>query len=47
VVLRLREGARPLVDTVGRVETLNRWLEPVYVVKAGRVVARYGELARN
>ena len=47
VVLRLREGARPLADTVGRVEALNRWLEPVYVVKAGRVVGRYGELARN
>lgn len=41
VGFRLREGRRPLEDTVGRVEELNRWLEPVYVVKDGKVVARY------
>jgi dihydroorotase len=41
VVLRLREEPRPVADTVGRVETLQRWLEPVYVVRAGRVVARH------
>src|SRR5262245_6913034 len=47
VVLRLREGERPLADTVGRVETIRRWLEPVYVVKAGRVVARYDQPAQG
>lgn len=41
VVFRLREGSRPAADTVGRVEELRQWLEPVYVVKAGKVVARY------
>jgi dihydroorotase len=41
VVMRLQEGERPLADTMGCVETLRRWLEPVYVVKAGRIVARY------
>jgi dihydroorotase len=38
VVFRLHEGARPLPDTVGRVETLGRWLEPIHVVRAGRLV---------
>src|SRR5439155_23776140 len=28
VVLRVREGERPLADTVGRVEIIRRWLEP-------------------
>jgi dihydroorotase len=41
VVLRLREGARPLADTVGQTETLQRWLDVVYVVRAGAVVARH------
>jgi dihydroorotase len=41
VVFRMREGRRPVEDSIGRVEELNRWLEPVYVVKAGKVVARY------
>jgi dihydroorotase len=41
VVLRLCEGHRPLADTTGRVEDVSRWVEPVYVVKAGRVVARH------
>src|SRR5262249_48448552 len=40
VVFRLGEGRRPLADTVGRVEELRRWLEPRYVIKAGKVVAR-------
>ncbi len=40
VVLRLVEGERPLADTMGRVETLRRWIEPVYVVRAGRLAAR-------
>jgi dihydroorotase len=44
-VFRLHEGRRPLVDTVGRVETVSRWLEPVSVVKSGRVVARHKETA--
>jgi dihydroorotase len=41
VVFRLREGTRPLADTIGRVEEVHQWIEPVYVVKAGKVVARY------
>jgi dihydroorotase len=41
VVFQLRSGQRPLADTAGRVESLNQWLEPVYVVRAGRVVARH------
>ncbi|MBM4070367.1 MAG: amidohydrolase/deacetylase family metallohydrolase [Planctomycetes bacterium] len=41
VVFRLRDGSRPASDTVGRVEELRQWLEPVYVVKAGKIVARY------
>lgn len=41
VVFRMREGRRPVEDSIGRVEELSRWLEPVYVVKAGKVVARY------
>ncbi len=40
VVLRLREGKRPLADTVGQVETLTRWLDAAYVVRSGAVVAR-------
>lgn len=42
VLLRLCEGERPLADTVGRVETLRRWLEPVGVVKSGRLVGDAG-----
>ncbi len=38
VVFRLQEGRRPLADTVGRVEEVSKWLEPVVVVKGGRVV---------
>ena len=41
VVLRLCEGQRDLQDTVGQTETVERWLEPVYVIKGGRVVARH------
>lgn len=41
VVFRMREGRRPVEDSIRRVEELSRWLEPVYVVKAGKVVARY------
>jgi dihydroorotase len=41
VVLRLMEGKRPVADTMGRVEELGRWLEPVHVIKGGRVVAHY------
>lgn len=40
-VFRLREGRRPVEDSIGRVEELSRWLEPVFVVKGGKVVARY------
>ena len=40
VVFRERTGRRPLADTTGRVEELQRWIEPVCVVKAGRIVAR-------
>jgi dihydroorotase len=42
VVFRLCEGRRPMQDTMGKVEEVGRWIEPVYVVKAGRVVARHG-----
>jgi dihydroorotase len=45
VILRLREGARPLADTVGRIETLRQWLHVVYVVRAGAVVARHESTA--
>ncbi len=41
-IFRLMEGRRPLVDTTGRVEEVRRWIEPVTVIKAGRVVARHG-----
>ena len=41
VVLRTCAGKRPLEDTTGQVEELHQWLEPVYVIKAGRMVARY------
>jgi dihydroorotase len=41
VVFRQCEGHRPLADTTGRVEQLSRWIEPAFVVKSGRVVARY------
>jgi dihydroorotase len=40
-VFRLREGKRPVEDSIGRCEELSKWLEPVYVVKGGKVVARY------
>ena len=40
-ILRLCEGKRKLEDTVGKVETIEQWLEPVYVVKGGRVVAQH------
>jgi dihydroorotase len=40
VIFRERTGRRPLADTTGRVEELQRWIEPVCVVKAGRIVAR-------
>jgi dihydroorotase len=40
VVFRVCTGRRPLADTTGRVEELQRWIEPTCVVKAGRVVAR-------
>lgn len=41
VVFRLREGRRPLADTVGRIEEIGKWLEPLYVVKGGKVAARH------
>jgi dihydroorotase len=41
VVLRLCERRRPLADTTGRVEELHRWIDPTYVIRAGRVVARH------
>jgi dihydroorotase len=44
VVFRLCSGTRPLADTTGRVESLNRWIEPAFVVKAGHVVARHSAL---
>lgn len=37
---RLQETPRAVADTVGRVETLERWLEPAIVVRAGKVVLR-------
>lgn len=37
---RLHETPRAVADTIGRVETLERWLEPVLVVRAGRIVVR-------
>ncbi|MEE2873075.1 MAG: amidohydrolase/deacetylase family metallohydrolase [Candidatus Latescibacterota bacterium] len=40
-ILRLCEGKSKLEDTVGKVETIEQWLEPVYVVKGGRVVAQH------
>lgn len=40
-VFRLRQGRRALEDSIGRCEELAKWLEPVYVVRAGKVVARY------
>jgi dihydroorotase len=40
-ILRLCEGQRDLQDTVGQTETVERWLEPVYVIKGGQVVARH------
>src|SRR5262249_10225045 len=45
VVFRLCKGRRPLHDTMGKVEEVGRWIEPVYVVKAGRVVARHNQIA--
>lgn len=44
VVFRLHEGSRPLADTVGRVEEVRQWLEPIYVVKGGKVAARAAPL---
>ena len=41
VVFKLSTGQRTLADTTGRVEQLGQWLEPVFVVKSGRVVARH------
>ncbi|MBY0526225.1 MAG: amidohydrolase/deacetylase family metallohydrolase [Gemmataceae bacterium] len=41
VVFRECTGSRPLPDSMGRVEELRRWIEPVYVVRAGKVVARH------
>ncbi len=41
VLFRECSGKRPLKDTTGRVEELQRWIEPVAVVKAGKVVARH------
>lgn len=40
VTFRLCEGSRPLPDTTGRVESLQRWLEPVHVIRAGRLVTQ-------
>jgi dihydroorotase len=42
VVFRECLGKRPLPDSMGRVEEVGRWIEPVVVVRAGRVVARHG-----
>jgi dihydroorotase len=41
VVFRECTGKRPLADSMGRVEELQRWIEPVYAVKGGRVIARH------
>jgi len=41
VVLRLCEGQRPLEDSIGQVETVEHWLEPIYVIKGGQIVARH------
>lgn len=40
VVFRLHQGRRQLMDTVGRVEEVEQWLEPIFVIRAGRVVRR-------
>jgi dihydroorotase len=39
-VFCLRDGQRLLQDTMGRTETVSRWLEPVAVVRAGRLAHR-------
>jgi dihydroorotase len=41
VIFRLHSGSRPLADTIGRIEQLSHWIEPVLVVKSGRIVARH------
>lgn len=46
VIFRLHEGKRPLADTVGKVEDVSRWLAPVYVIKSGKVVARYDTVTK-
>lgn len=43
VIFRLQEGRRPLADTVGQIEEIGKWLEPMYVVKGGKVAARHKE----
>jgi dihydroorotase len=37
-LFRMVEGSRPVADSMGKVEELKRWLEPVQVVKGGKVV---------
>jgi dihydroorotase len=43
VVLKLHEGQRPLADTVGRVEVVSQWLEPLCVIKAGQLAVRHDD----
>lgn len=40
-VFRLHEDKRPLEDTFGRVEEVAPWLEPLHVVKGGKLVRRF------
>ncbi len=40
VGFRLHESRRAMSDSMGKVEEVDRWLEPVHVVKDGRVVRR-------
>jgi dihydroorotase len=37
-LFRMVEGTRPVADSMGKIEVLPRWLEPVQVVRAGKVV---------
>lgn len=38
VVFRLHESRRVMTDSMGKVEKVDRWLEPVHVIKDGRLV---------
>lgn len=41
-LFRLVEGSKPVADSAGKVETLRQWLEPVRVVRNGRLVHTHG-----